>query len=112
MNIVKAIFLALHMIGLVGLLATLIVALRKPIKKLSSGTLHSAWLQLVSGFVLAGIESGDENFNHVKIGIKLLILIAILVLGYRNVKKDSVSSTFLSSMLGLVILNVIVAVAV
>ena len=85
----RAAFYVLHMLGLLGLVITLIISLKKPIKKLSSGTLHSAWLQLLSGLALMGIISGDEDFQPAKFGIKLIILIVILALGYRNIKKET-----------------------
>jgi predicted branched-subunit amino acid permease len=100
------------MLGLVGLVVTLVISLRKPIKKLSAGTLHSAWLQLLSGLALMGIMSGDEDFHPEKFGIKLIVLVVILALGYRNVKKETVSTKFLGSILGLVLLNVVIALAV
>jgi predicted branched-subunit amino acid permease len=105
-------FYILHMLGLVGLVVTLVISLRKPIKKLSAGTLHSAWLQLLSGLALMGIMSGDEDFHPEKFGIKLIVLVVILALGYRNVKKETVSTKFLGSILGLVLLNVVIALAV
>ena len=108
----KPVFYILHMLGLIGLIVTLIISLRKPVKKLSSGTLHSAWLQLLSGLALMGIMSGDEDFQPAKFGIKLIILIVILGLGYRNIKKETVSTKFLSTLLGLVALNILIAVAI
>ena len=108
----KTVFYILHMLGLVGLIVTLVISLRKPIKKLSSGTLHSAWLQLLSGLALMGIMSGDEDFQPAKFGIKLIILIVILALGYRNIKKETVSTKFLLTLLGLVVLNIFIAVAI
>ena len=56
----KTVFYILHMLGLVGLIVTLVISLQKPIKKLSVGTLHSAWLQLLSGLALLGIMSGQR----------------------------------------------------
>ena len=100
------------MLGLVGLIVTLVISLRKPIKKLSTGTLHSAWLQLLSGLGLMGAMSSDKDFHPAKFGIKLIILIVILSLGYRNVKKEIVSTKFLSTLLALVIVNIFIAVAI
>jgi len=100
------------MLGLVGLIVTLVISLRKPIKKLSTGTLHSAWLQLLSGLGLMGVMSGDKDFHPAKFGIKLIVLLVILLLGYRNVKKEIVSTKFLSTLLALVIFNIVIAVAI
>ena len=100
------------MLGLIGLIVTLVISLRKPIKKLSTGTLHSAWLQLLSGLGLMGVMSGDKDFHPAKFGIKLIVLLVILLLGYRNVKKEIVSTKFLSTLLALVIFNIVIAVAI
>ena len=100
------------MLGLVGLIVTLVISLRKPIKKLSTGTLHSAWLQLLSGLGLMGVMSGDKDFHPAKFGIKLIVLLVILLLGYRNVKKEIVSTKFLSTLLALVLVNIFIAVAI
>ena len=100
------------MLGLVGLIVTLVISLRKPIKKLSTGTLHSAWLQLLSGLGLMGVMSGDKDFHPAKFGIKLIVLLVILLLGYRNIKKEIVSTKFLSTLLALVIFNIVIAVAI
>jgi hypothetical protein len=108
----KTVFYILHMLGLVGLIVTLVISLRKPIKKLSTGTLHSAWLQLLSGLGLMGVMSGDKDFHPAKFGIKLIVLLVILLLGYRNVKKEIVSTKFLSTLLALVIFNIVIAVAI
>ncbi len=54
----------------------------------------------------------DETLNHTKIGVKLLVLIAILFLGYKNVKKDVLKNSVWAAMLGLTVLNVIIAVAI
>ena len=108
----KTVFYILHMLGLVGLIVTLVISLRKPIKKLSTGTLHSAWLQLLSGLGLMGVMSGDKDFHPAKFGIKLIVLLVILLLGYRNVKKENVSTKFLSTLLALVIFNIVIAVAI
>ena len=95
----KAIFYTLHMIGLVGIIVTLVISLRKTPKKLSAGTLHSAWLQFISGVALTGIDAGEDNFNYAPVIIKLLILVVIITLGYMNVKKTEVKASFLYTLL-------------
>lgn len=105
----KAIFYTLHMIGLVGIIVTLVISLRKTPKKLSAGTLHSAWLQFISGVALTGIDSGEDNFNYAPVIIKLLILVVIIALGYMNVKKTEVKASFLYTLLGLTLTNVLIA---
>ena len=54
----------------------------------------------------------EETVNHTKIGIKSLVLTAILFLGYTNVKKDALKTWVWATMLGLTVLNIIIAVGV
>jgi hypothetical protein len=53
----------------------------------------------------------DEPLNHTKVGIKLLVLIVILALGYKNVKKPELSKSVWLAMTGLTLLNIIIATA-
>ena len=108
----KAIFYTLHMIGLLGIIVTLVISLRKTPKKLSAGTLHSAWLQFISGVALTGIDAGEDNFNYAPVIIKLLILVVIITLGYMNVKKTEVKASFLYTLLGLTLTNVLIATVI
>jgi hypothetical protein len=47
--------------------------------------------------------------NHTKIGIKFLVLVGILVLGYKNVKKPELKGSIWATMMGLTIFNVLIA---
>ncbi len=51
----------------------------------------------------------DETLNHTKIGIKLLILIAILVVGYRNLKKPILEKTTWLLLIALTTTNIFIA---
>jgi hypothetical protein len=53
----------------------------------------------------------DEPLNHTKVGIKFVILLIILVLGYKNVKKPELSKNIWLTMTGLTILNIVIASA-
>ena len=105
----KTFFYILHMLGLAGLLVTLVLSLRKSPKRLSAGVLHSAWLQLISGLALTGIDSGKTDFNYLPVFIKLGILVVILVLGYKNVKKSEIKSNLIYLLLALTLFNVLIA---
>jgi hypothetical protein len=48
--------------------------------------------------------------DNAKIGIKLLVVIAILVLGFRYKKKESLPSKIWTTLAGLTLLNVAIAV--
>jgi chromate transport protein ChrA len=44
-----------------------------------------------------------------KIGVKTVVLGVILALGYKNLKKDSIKNSVWATMLGLTVLNVLLA---
>ncbi|HLS74560.1 MAG TPA: hypothetical protein VK046_12365 [Actinomycetaceae bacterium] len=74
-----------------------------------------AWVQLVTGLLLVGFtEMNDGDVNHVKIGIKLVILIGVLVaavIGRRKaVKGEPVSVGLAHAVGGLALVNVAIAV--
>jgi len=54
----------------------------------------------------------DEPLNHAKIGVKALVLAVILFFAYKNVKKDVLKTWVWATMLGLTVLNIIIAVGV
>jgi hypothetical protein len=54
----------------------------------------------------------DEELNHGKVGVKTLVLAAILFLGYANVKKEVLKNWVWATMLGLTVLNIIIAVGI
>lgn len=78
-----------------------------------------AWVQLFTGILLVGIAemtAGDDGagINHMKIGVKLVALIAILitaVIGRRAAKRGQPVSTGIAhSVGGLTLVNVALAV--
>jgi len=51
----------------------------------------------------------DEELNHIKVGIKFIILLIILALGYKHVKKPELSKNVWLTMNGLTITNIVIA---
>ena len=81
-------------------------------RKLNPGVLHAGLTALVAGLVMVGLHNNvkpDEELSHVKVGIKFLILVVILALGYKNVKKPTLSKNVWLTMLGLTITNIVIA---
>ena len=119
MTIARNIFLLLHVIGFLGILGALLSQIPKPHKRILGGAMHSALLSLVSGIALVGIRtslhSSDPGMwdepNHIKVGIKFVILAVILVLGYKNVKKPVVSTKIWATMIVLAVVNLFIALA-
>jgi uncharacterized membrane protein len=87
-------------------------------KKLSPGITHSALLSLLTGIALVGLRyplaDSDpmkwEEIDNTKISIKLLIVLVILVLGYKNKKKETVSKLVVGAISVLLVVNIVTAV--
>jgi hypothetical protein len=103
--------LGIHILSVLGIVGMLLSQARKSPRKLSAGVLHAAWSALIAGIVMIGLfnkANPDETLNHAKFGLKGLVLAAILTIGYRNVKKPSISNGAWMAMLGLTILNFVI----
>jgi hypothetical protein len=87
-------------------------------KSLNKGVLHSALLALVAGLGLVGIRyplnEADpmkwEAVNHTQIGIKLVILLTVLILGYRTKKNENLSKKTWLAMVLLTVTAIVIAV--
>lgn len=106
--------LAVHVLSVLGILGLLLSQVQKSPRKLNPGVIHAGLTAFVAGLVMVSIFSDvhpDEALNHVKIGVKALVLIAILALGYTNVKKSVLKNATWGLMLGLTVLNVLIAIS-
>ena len=104
----------IHILSVIGILGLLLHQWNKNPRKLNPGVLHAGLTALLAGVVMVGLHDSvkpDEPLNHTKVGIKLLVLIIILALGYKNVKKPELSKNVWLTMTGLTILNIIIATA-
>lgn len=113
MDLLHPVFLFLHIVGAAALLGGWLATFKTP--TVGKWQHIGAWIMLVSGLALVGsLESGDATVNHMKIGIKALLLIAILVaaiIGRRKVAKNEPVSTGLAHAVGgLTLINVALAV--
>ena len=84
--------------------------------KIVAAMVHGAWTMLATGLLLVGVREWMAamewagELNHMKIGIKSLVLITIVVLVLKFNKKESVSSMVFGMIGLLTILNVVLAV--
>lgn len=113
MDFLYTLLVFLHILGAAALLGGWLATFKKPTVGIFQ--FIGAWVQLISGLLLVGLaEMGDGNVNHIKIGVKLLLLIAILVaawIGRRKVKRDEPVSTGIAHAVGgLTLINVAIAV--
>ena len=112
MEIAKIIFLLVHVASVLGMLVLLLMQTSKTEKVLPKGFMHAALTALIAGFALIGIDSAlNDEISHLKIGIKFLVLIVIMLLGYMNQSKAKLSNLVWGTMLGLTVFNVSIAVS-
>ncbi|GAA1920761.1 hypothetical protein GCM10009716_31770 [Streptomyces sodiiphilus] len=90
MDILIGIFLALHIIGIGALLGGFLVqmkAMRTGEARIVPAILHGAGTMLVTGLILVGLNEADgADLNHIKITVKLVVLVALTALAY--LKRD------------------------
>ncbi|MCC3283747.1 MULTISPECIES: hypothetical protein [Arthrobacter] len=112
MDFLHSFLVFLHILG-AGLIVGIWVArIKNP--TVMPGQFHAALLQLVTGILLVGMnEMGDGDVNHLKVGIKLAIALAIAVMafiGQRKYKKDQPVPGALANGVGiLTVVNVALA---
>ena len=113
MNIVYHIAFGIHLLCVAAILILLLLQANKNPKKLSAGVVHAALTALVAAVVMIGLwdQVHDEAANHTKFGVKGLVIAVILTLGYKNVKQPELKNNVWATMLGLTVLNVVIAYA-
>lgn len=116
MSLVYELLVVLHFIGLAALLGGWLVQLSTRDKVVNRAMLDGVLTQLVTGLALVGLAetvlSDEEDVDHVKVGIKLAVLIVIAVLAWVNRKKKSVPPGPWVAIGLLTIANIAVAVLV
>ena len=117
MEIVRDIFVLLHLVGFAALFGGAFAQIKAENKVINKAMLHGAWLQLVTGVVLVGLAEARAaadalQVNHVKIGFKVVVLVAILALVLGNRKKEAIPAAVYWSVLGLALLDAAIAVFV
>lgn len=101
-----------HMLAIAGILGLLLHQWNKSPRKLSAGVMHTAATALLAGLVMVGTYSSakpDETLDHTKVGIKLVVVLVILVLSYMNAKKSELKKNTWLTLIGLTVLNILIA---
>lgn len=108
MEALRLVLYILHMIAMLAILAGPVIAGR--------GHLVQVWAarsQLVIGLLLTGLaEAGDHPAPHAKIGVKLLIMIAVLAcaeIGNAKSKRGESGMTLAWVAAGLTVVNAAIA---
>ncbi len=112
MSLINSILLGVHVLCVVAILALLLLQWNKNPRKFNPGILHAGLTALIAGVAMVGMYSTvhpDQTLNHTKYGIKLLVLIAILAIGYKNVKKPELPKKTWLLLVGLTVTNILIA---
>lgn len=111
MSALRTILLVLHFIGLAAILGPFLDQLRADTKRITTAMVWGARAQIVTGLALAGLAfSGDNEPDHVKIAVKLLVALAIVAIAEMTRKKTTDISWAYWAVGALTTVNIIVAV--
>ncbi|MPY83607.1 MAG: hypothetical protein GEV00_09850 [Actinophytocola sp.] len=113
MEFLRLVLVFLHLLGMAMLIGTFMLELKAGRgAALNKGWLHGGGLQLITGLALMGLDPAldDVEYNPVKIGIKLLVVLVILGLAGGFVRKPATPTWLSPALGGLVVLNVGLAV--
>lgn len=114
MTFVYNLLVVLHFIGLASLLGGFLVQMRSADKGVNPAMLHGALTQLVTGVLLVGIASAglvpDEEVDHAKITVKLVIVLIITALAFIGRKRTPPQVGLWGVIGALTLVNVIIAV--
>lgn len=112
MSAINSVLLVVHILCVIAILLLLLLQWNKSPRKLNPGILHAGLTALIAGVAMVGMFSTvhpDQTLNHTKYGIKLLVLITILVIGYKNVKKPELARNTWLALISLTITNILIA---
>ena len=111
MKIAFHVAFGIHLLSILGVLVLLIISWKKTSRALNPGVLHSAATALVAGIVMVGTWSAahENELNHMKVGIKFLVVLAVLVVGYNSLRKKIFTDRTFTVMLGLTVTNILLA---
>jgi hypothetical protein len=111
MKIAFHVAFGIHLLSILGVLALLVISYKKSPRALNPGVLHSTATALIAGIVMVGTWSAahETEINHMKVGIKFLVVFAILVVGYNSLRKKIFTDRTFTIMLGLTITNILLA---
>ena len=113
MDIAIGFLVALHILGIVALLGGVLYQmkdLKAGTARISPGMLHGALTLLVTGLLLVGLnEMNDADLNHMKIGIKLIVLLGITALVVAKRNATTVAPAVLGGIGALTTVNILLA---
>lgn len=112
MDILRLILLLVHLVGFAALFGGAFVQLKGPKRVINPAMWHGVLTMLVTGILITMVLEfgpGDPP-NHMKIGIKMLVTVAVFVMVLLERRKERVSDGMFWGIFGLTLLNAAVAV--
>jgi hypothetical protein len=111
-DFVRLLLVFLHLLGMGMLIAMFFVQRRAGADApLNKGWLHGSGLQLLTGVALVALAPlTHKDYDHFKLGLKLLVLVLIAGLAVVHVSRPKLPTWLAPALAGLVVLNVGVAV--
>jgi FtsH-binding integral membrane protein len=110
MDILRQLLLVVHLVAFAALLGGLLGQAKAAQKAVHQSTIWGARIAFLAGLALVGVlESGDADVNHAKVGVKLLIGLAVLGLLEARRRKGLTDALYWV-VTGLTVANVLVAV--
>jgi hypothetical protein len=114
MSVINTVVYIIHLLSVLGILVLLLLETKKSPRRLNPGVLHASLTALIAGFILVGLHNAvkpEETLNHTIVGVKFLVLLVILGLGFKNLKKPQLSRNVWLLMIGLTVFNIVIASA-
>ena len=114
MSVINTVVYIIHLLSVLGILVLLLLETKKSPRRLNPGVLHASLTALIAGFILVVLHNSvkpEETLNHTIVGVKFLVLLVILGLGFKNLKKPELSRNIWLLMIGLTVFNIIIASA-
>jgi hypothetical protein len=116
MKTTYSILIVLHVLTVLGMIGLLLAEGRKAVKKVPNGVTHAGLTAMVLGIAMIVINAIRHNsdstvalLNHTKFGIKFVVLAAILGIAFKYAKKPSITNQIWYALVGLSVLNFIIA---
>ena len=112
MEILRNVVFYVHLIGFALLLGASVAQYLSGQLRINNAMLAGAAIQVLTGLVLAapfGLAPG-EKLNYVKLGVKLVIALAILAMTFFSRNREKVNRGHFLSIVGLTLLNAGIAV--
>jgi len=114
MKILAAIFLAIHLLSIAGIVVLLLMQGGKANKVMPKGITDAGLTAFVAGLALVGIREAQHHhdaalypvYNYGTIAAKFVVLFIFLTVAFKNKKSATISRATWVTLLGLIVINI------